>query len=76
MSCNPQAGTEPKVVVLTGVSGSGKSTVGRLLAEELGWKFYEADDHHSAASVEKMRSGVPLDDADRRLYSPVHDAAT
>jgi gluconokinase len=65
MSSNPQAGTGAKVVVLMGVSGSGKSTVGRLLAEELGWKFYEADDYHSAASVEKMRSGTPLDDADR-----------
>ncbi len=54
MSCNPQAGTETKVVVLMGVSGSGKSTVGRLLAGELGWKFYEADDYHSAANVEKM----------------------
>ena len=64
----PQAGTETKVIVLAGVSGSGKSTVGRLLAEELGWKFYEADDYHSAASVEKMRGGTPLDDADRRLW--------
>jgi gluconokinase len=64
----PQTGTETKVVVLTGVSGSGKSTVGRLLAEELGWKFYEADDYHSDASVEKMRSGTPLDDADRRQW--------
>ena len=67
-SSRPQAGTETKVIVLTGVSGSGKSTVGRLLADALGWKFYEADDYHSAASVEKMRSGTPLDDADRRLW--------
>jgi gluconokinase len=68
MSCNPQADAGTKVVVLMGVSGSGKSTVGRLLAEKLGWKFYEADDYHAAASVEKMRSGTPLDDADRRLW--------
>lgn len=64
----PRTGTETKVVVLMGVSGSGKSTVGHLLAEELGWKFHEADDYHSDASVEKMRSGIPLDDADRRLW--------
>jgi gluconokinase len=56
------------VIVLMGVSGSGKTTVGRLLAEQLGWKYFEADDYHSGASVEKMRSGVPLDDDDRRPW--------
>lgn len=56
------------VIVLMGVSGSGKTTVGRLLAEVLGWSFYEADEYHSAASVEKMRGGTPLDDADRRPW--------
>jgi len=48
-----------------GVSGSGKSTVGSLLAQELNWRFADADDHHSPANVEKMRSGIPLTDADR-----------
>lgn len=56
------------VIVLMGVSGSGKTTVGRLLARQLGWEYYEADDYHSGASVEKMRRGVPLEDADRRPW--------
>ncbi|NIM09213.1 MAG: gluconokinase, partial [Planctomycetales bacterium] len=47
------------------VSGSGKTTVGRLLAEELGWPFVEGDDHHPHANVEKMRRGIPLTDRDR-----------
>ena len=53
------------VVILFGVTGAGKTSVGTLLAGELGWSFYDADDFHSAASVEKMRRGMPLDDADR-----------
>ena len=53
------------VIVLMGVSGSGKTTAGRLLSAELGWKYLEGDDYHPAANVEKMRSGRPLDDADR-----------
>lgn len=53
------------VIVLMGVAGSGKTTIGRALARELGWKFYDADDFHPAANVGKMRGGVPLDDADR-----------
>jgi gluconokinase len=48
-----------------GASGSGKTTVGTLLAHELNWQFAEGDDYHSAANVEKMRSGIPLTDADR-----------
>ena len=56
------------IIVLMGVSGSGKTTIGRLLSEQLGWVFYEADDYHSPASVEKMRGGVALDDEDRRPW--------
>jgi len=51
--------------VVTGVSGSGKSTVGAALATRLGWDFVEGDDYQPAANVAKMRRGVPLDDADR-----------
>ena len=54
-----------RAVVVAGVSGSGKSTVGRLLAERLGWPYVEAEDHHPAANVAKMARGEPLDDDDR-----------
>jgi gluconokinase len=53
------------VILLMGVAGAGKTTVGKLLACELGWDFADADDYHSAANVEKMRNGIPLTDADR-----------
>lgn len=56
------------VIVLMGVSGSGKTTVGEILAGQLGWAFVEADDYHPAANVEKMRGGTPLTDADRRPW--------
>ena len=48
-----------------GVTGAGKTTVGKLLAEELGWQFADADDFHSATNKEKMRQGIPLTDEDR-----------
>ena len=52
-------------VVLMGVSGCGKTAVGEALARELGWAWFDADDYHPPANVEKMRSGQPLTDADR-----------
>jgi gluconokinase len=51
-----------------GVTGSGKTTVGKLLAQELGWDFLDADDFHSAANIEKMRRGIPLHDEDRKPW--------
>lgn len=53
------------IVIIFGVSGAGKTTVGKLLARELGWRFIEADDFHPSENIDKMRSGHPLTDKDR-----------
>ena len=53
------------IIVIFGVSGAGKTTVGKMLAEQLGWHFLEADDFHPAANIEKMRNGHSLTDEDR-----------
>jgi gluconokinase len=55
-------------IILFGVTGAGKTTIGLLLAAELGWPFYDADDFHPAANVEKMRQGIPLTDVDRKPW--------
>jgi gluconokinase len=55
----------PVVLVITGVSGAGKTTVGTLLAERLGWPFKEGDSLHPLNNVEKMAAGIPLTDEDR-----------
>ncbi len=52
-------------IIIAGVSGSGKSTVGKLLAERLGCEFADADDFHPPENIAKMKAGIPLDDADR-----------
>jgi gluconokinase len=53
------------IVIIFGVSGAGKTTVGKLLAREFGWRFIEAYDFHPPGNIEKMRSGNPLTDNDR-----------
>lgn len=56
------------VIILMGVSGAGKTVVGQALAARLGWSFEDADNWHPAANIEKMRSGIPLNDDDRKPW--------
>jgi gluconokinase len=65
-AANP--GHDGHVVLVMGVSGCGKTTVGRLLADRLGWPFLDADDLHPPANVAKMAAGIPLTDADREPW--------
>jgi gluconokinase len=54
-----------RFVIVMGVAGVGKTTVGEALAQRLGWDFYDADDFHPAENIAKMTKGVPLDDSER-----------
>jgi len=56
------------ILIVAGVSGSGKSTVGAMLADRLHWRFADGDDFHPAANIAKMRLGIPLTDSDRRPW--------
>lgn len=56
------------ILVLMGVSGVGKTTLGTLLAARTGWNFEDADDHHSERNKQKMAAGIPLTDADRSAW--------
>ncbi len=65
---------KPKFYILMGVSGCGKTAVGKALAQKLGWDFYDADDFHPPENVSKMASGIPLDDSDRAPWlDSLHD---
>ncbi len=66
MAHSPEA--QSQVLIVCGVSGSGKSTVGKHLAHHLGWRFIEADDFHTSDNIEKMQRGDPLDDRDRKPW--------
>lgn len=60
--------------IVMGVSGCGKTSVGKSLAEHLGWNFYDGDDFHPPANIAKMANGIPLDDADRAPWlAALHD---
>jgi gluconokinase len=63
------------VIVVMGVAGSGKTTIGQMLARALGWRFVEGDDFHPPANVAKMAAGIPLTDADRAPWlAALHQA--
>jgi gluconokinase len=65
---------QPKGFLIMGVSGSGKTTVGRALAARLGWDYFDADDFHPPENIAKMISGIPLDDSDRLPWlAALHD---
>ena len=57
-----------RIVIVTGVAGSGKTTVGRALAGRLGWTFHDADDLHTPENIERMRNNIPLDDQQRQPW--------
>lgn len=62
---------KPGFMIVMGVSGSGKTSVGKALAAKLGWDFYDADDFHPPENVAKMAIGIPLDDSDRAPWLAV-----
>jgi gluconokinase len=59
---------QTKFILIMGVSGCGKTTVGKELARQLGWDFYDGDDYHSPENIAKMANGIPLSDEDRAAW--------
>ena len=65
---------KPRFFIVMGVSGTGKTSVGKSLAEHLGWDFYDADDFHPPENIAKMAGGIPLNDSDRIPWlAALHD---
>jgi gluconokinase len=64
-----------RLILVAGVSGSGKTTVGELLASQLGWEFHDGDSYHPPANVAKMRAGTPLNDTERMPWLAAMRAA-
>jgi gluconokinase len=62
---------QPTGFLIMGVSGSGKTTVGKALAQKLGWDFFDADEFHPAENIAKMAAGIPLNDSDRAPWLAV-----
>ncbi len=62
---NRQEHPEINAIILMGVSGCGKTTIGHMLASRLEWEFFESDEYHSSEDVHKMSTGIPLTDEDR-----------
>ncbi len=56
------------IIILMGVAGSGKTTIGNLLSKAIGWKFYDGDDFHPQENIERMRQGIALTDQDREVW--------
>lgn len=76
MFANKQESTLHKVIFITGVSGAGKTTIGKMLAEKTGYEFYDADDFHPKANIDKMKAGHALTDEDRMPWlDNIHDFA-
>ncbi len=57
-----------QLIIIMGVSGSGKTTIGQLLSDKTGWPFYDADSFHPQQNIDKMKAGIPLTDEDRRPW--------
>jgi gluconokinase len=62
------AAGQPQVIVIMGVTGSGKTTIGHALAAELGWLFLDGDDYHPPENIARMAAGIPLTDSDREPW--------
>ena len=66
--------TDVRFLIVMGVSGSGKTTIGKVLASKLGWDFYDADDFHPQENISKMENRIPLTDSDRAPWlASLHD---